>query len=168
MPRPTRTLTAVSLALFALACVCLAALAPVPRRAAAQTQSGSANMNAAKEEPKVTVSGRAVYDDTSRPVRRAHVILVAYDGRRKEYGALTDARGEFRIRGVTPGSYFAFTDVPGVLSPISFISTDILPRGEPDFGGMASYFDTVDVDGTEDRQLTVHARHGAVIAGKVS
>jgi protocatechuate 3,4-dioxygenase beta subunit len=171
MPRPTRALTAVTLALFALACVCLAALAPVPRRASAQTQGGSLNMNAAhaaKEEPRVTVSGRAVYDDTARPVRRAHVTLLAYDGRQKEYNALTDARGEFRITGVMPGSYFAFTDVPGVISPVSFISVDMLGRGTPDFSGMVSYFDTVEVDGAEDRQLTVHARRGAVIAGRVS
>jgi hypothetical protein len=170
MPRLTHKLTALSLILLSLACVCLAALVPVSRNASARTQN-MRNMNtsaAAKDEPKVSVFGHAVYDDTSRPVRRARIILQSFDGRRTEFSALTDARGEFRIVGVTPGSYFAFAIVPGVLSPVSFISLSALQQSAPDFSNAVGFFDTVDVDGKEDRQLTVHARRGATLAGKVA
>ena len=65
-------------ALFALAC---ALLAPVeagraPGRAASRpTQEMQQGRERPKPEANTTVRGRVVYDDTSRPVRRARLIL---------------------------------------------------------------------------------------------
>lgn len=161
-------------ALFALACALLvpveAGSAPHPRRARAQdTHRQQA------EEPDATpaasvVRGRVVYDDTSRPVRRARVLLITEDGSRGEHTALTDGRGDFVIRGVRAGTYYAFVDVPGVLSPLGFVSVEELRSGSgtPDLGEGRKYFDRIEVDGKEDLNVTVHARRGASIAGRVS
>lgn len=161
-------------ALFTLAC---ALLAPVeagnarrPHRARAQD-----TRKQQVEEPDATpadsvVRGRVVYDDTSRPVRRARVMLITDGGSRGEYAALTDARGDFVIRGVRAGTYYAFVDVPGVLSPVGFVSVEALRTASsaPDLGEGRKYFDLVEVDGKEDVNVTVHARRGASIAGRVS
>jgi hypothetical protein len=164
-------------ALFALAC---AFLAPTPTEAsrarartattrvrrAAQTQS---TRTQAEDESKAasTIHGRVVYEETSRPVRRARLMLVSEGGTRTDYGALTDAHGDFQINSVHAGSYFAFVDVPGVLTPIGFVSINDLRTGAPDLSEARGFFDVIEVDGRQDVHVTVHARRGAAIAGKV-
>ncbi|MDQ3919128.1 MAG: carboxypeptidase-like regulatory domain-containing protein [Acidobacteriota bacterium] len=163
MPPLSRKLAA-SLFLFALACVCVAALAPVSRRAAARVQTVSTRRNA---EPHASVYGRAVYEGTSRPVRRARVMLVNTANARPELSGLTDGRGEFRIANVPAGSYFAFVDVPGAISPLSFVNVSELLQGSPDFSPALKFFDTFETDGKEDKQIAVHARRGAALSGRV-
>jgi hypothetical protein len=163
MPPLSRKLAA-SLFLFALACVCVAALAPVSRRAAARVQTVSSQR---REEQRASVYGQAVYEGTSRPVRRARVMLVNMLDARPELSGLTDGRGEFRIANVPAGSYFAFADVPGVVSPLAFVNVSELIQGSPDFSGALKFFDTFETDGKEDRQITVHARRGAALSGRV-
>jgi hypothetical protein len=116
------------------------------------------------------VRGRVVYDDTSRPVRRARVMLITEGGGRGEYAALTDSRGDFQIRNVRAGTYHAFVDLPGVLSPVGFISVEEMRAGAgvPDLGEARKYFDRVEVDGKQDASVTVHARRGASISGRAS
>ncbi|MFL6333205.1 MAG: hypothetical protein ACJ754_07660 [Pyrinomonadaceae bacterium] len=116
------------------------------------------------------VRGRAVYDDTSRPVRRARVLLITDGGGRREYGALTDAHGDFQIKGVRAGAYYAFVDVPGVISPVGFVSLEDLRAspGPPQLGEGYKYFDRFEVDGKQDATVTVHARRGGAISGRVS
>ncbi|HEX8354430.1 MAG TPA: carboxypeptidase-like regulatory domain-containing protein, partial [Pyrinomonadaceae bacterium] len=162
-------------ALFALAC---ALLAPAEAgrepaesaRDARRATRGAQEPQAREPEAASTVRGRVVYDETSRPARRARVTLVGEGGARREYGALTDARGEFRIGGVRAGTYFAFVDVPGVLSPVAFVSIDELRGGGgvSDLGEGHAFFDLVEVDGKGDVDVTVHARRGASIAGRVT
>lgn len=161
MPPLTRKLAAAALFLLALACLCLAALAP-----AARVRAGSQR----REEPRATVYGRAVYEGTGRPVRRARVMLInTATNARPELVGLTDGRGEFRIANVPAGSYFAFADVPGVISPLAFVSVGDLMRGPgPDFGAALKFFDTFETDGREDKQITVHARRGAALSGRVA
>jgi hypothetical protein len=162
MPPLTRKLAAASLFLLALACLCLAALAPVAR-----VRAGSARRT---EEPRAAVYGRAVYEGTGRPVRRARVMLLnTATNARPELVGLTDGRGEFRIANVPAGSYFAFADVPGVISPLAFVSVGDLMRGSgPDFSAALKFFDTFETDGREDKQITVHARRGASLSGRVA
>jgi hypothetical protein len=159
-------------ALFALAC---ALLAPAEAGVARQRRPRSPNTNGPHEErpaePRESVvRGRAVYDDTSRPVRRARVMLITDAAGRSEFAALTDGRGEFRISGVPAGTYYAFVDVPGVLSPVGFVSVEEMRAsgGTPDLGEGRKFFDRVEVDGRADVTVTVHARRGAAIAGRVS
>ena len=161
-------------ALFALACALLVpAEAGSARRPRARAQN--THVQTVEDKPAVpdssTVRGRVVYDDTTRPVRRARVMLITEGGGgRSEYAALTDARGDFRIQGVRAGSYYAFVDVPGVLSPVGFISIDDLRASSvtPDLGEGRKFFDLVEVDGRADLTVTVHARRGASISGRVS
>ncbi|HEX7315491.1 MAG TPA: carboxypeptidase regulatory-like domain-containing protein [Pyrinomonadaceae bacterium] len=155
-------------ALFALACALLApAEAGSPR---AQDDVVRQRLEKADESSYSIVRGRVVYDDTSRPVRRARVMLITDGGGRSEHAALTDARGEFVIAGVSAGTYYAFVDVPGVMSPVGFISIDDLRAspGKPDLGEGRKFFDRIEVDGKQDVSVTVHARRGAALAGRVS
>lgn len=160
-------------ALSALACALLApAEAGAARR---QRRTPPANVRVPADgkpsPPAVSaVRGRVVYDDTTRPVRRARVTLVNGDGGRTEHVALTDSRGEFRIEGVPAGSYYASVDTPGVLSPFGFFSGE-RPRdasGMPDPGAGREFFDVIEVDGKQDLTVTVHARRGGAVSGRVS
>jgi hypothetical protein len=161
-------------ALFALA---VALLAPAEAGRARRPRPPRQNMReqqegkpAAPEES--VVRGRVVYDETSRPVRRGRVVLITDGGAtgHGEYAALTDARGDFRIKGVHPGTYYAYVDAPGVLSPVGFVSIEEmrLSSGVPDLGEARKFFDPVEVDGRADVNVTVHARRGAAISGRVA
>ncbi|MBV9923944.1 MAG: hypothetical protein JOZ96_02815 [Acidobacteria bacterium] len=159
-------------ALFALACALLApAEAGSARRPLRQDVRAPQEEKPAESEESV-VRGRVVYDETSRPVRRARVILVTEGDAagHGEYAALTNARGEFAIAGVRVGTYYAFVDVPGVLSPVGFVSIEEMrtASGMPDLGEARKFFDLVEVDGKQDLNITVHARRGAAISGRVS
>ncbi|HEX8560560.1 MAG TPA: carboxypeptidase-like regulatory domain-containing protein, partial [Pyrinomonadaceae bacterium] len=147
---------------------------PAARRAAQDDERQGAAQDderqSAEPADDSTVRGRAVYDDTNRPVRRANVVLFG-DGPRTEYSALTDARGEFSVGGVKAGTYLAFVDAPGALSPLAFVSLDELRSaraGMPDLGEGRALFDTVEVDGKRDVTVTVRARRGAAISGRVA
>lgn len=175
--RLTLTLTkwlAPAAALFALACALLApAEAGSPRRPRPRAQDDNLRQRAERdEEPADTlVRGRAVYDETNRPVRRARVMLINDGGSaRNEYAALTNARGEFFIANVRAGTYYAFVDVPGVMSPVGFASVGEMraSSGKPQLGEGRKFFDLVEVDGRADVTVTVHARRGASVAGRVS
>ena len=175
---PARTLAkwlAPTAALFALACALLAPVEAGSARRGTRTRAQDTHVQAVEENRDETpagsiVRGRAVYDDTSRPVRRARVMLITDGGGRGAYSATTDARGHFGIAGVRAGTYYAFVDVPGVLSPVGFVNIDELraASGTPDLSEGRKYFDRVEVDGKQDVTVTVHARRGASISGRVS
>lgn len=157
-------------AVCVLACALLAPAAP-STTAARRTRRATQEAQPAKKlpPPDSTVYGRVVYDDTSRPVRRARVLLVDETGSRPEHSALTDADGAFRIEHVRAGSYFAFVDIPGVLSPISFVrAAEMRGRNRPDFTEALKFFDMIEVDGKQDSRVTVRARRGASLSGRVT
>jgi hypothetical protein len=154
-------------ALFALACALLAPAAP----ATAARRAGQEAGREKKQSPPAdsTVYGRVVYDDSGRPGRRARVMLVDESGSRPEYNALTDGDGAFRIERVRAGSYFAFVDIPGVLSPVGFVRvSQVRGRSVTDFSEARKFFDTVDVDGKQDSRFNVRARRGAALSGRVT
>jgi hypothetical protein len=156
-------------ALFALACALLAPASPATSGARRARQEHEQATRRRSPRPESVVYGRAVYDDTSRPVRRARVMLVAETGSRPEYNGLTDSDGNFRIYDVSPGTYYAFADVPGALSPVAFVSFgELRGRGSPDFSEARRFFDVVEVDGGEDSRVTVHARRGGALSGRVT
>lgn len=175
MKRLTLTLSkwlAPAAALFALACALLApAEAGSPRRPRPRAQDDNVRQRAegADGPEDSVVRGRAVYDETSRPVRRARVILIT-DGGSGEYATTTDGRGDFVIAGVSAGTYYAFVDAPGVLSPVGFVGSEELSgsSGRPDLGEARRFFDRIEVDGSQDVSVTVRARRGAAISGRVS
>jgi hypothetical protein len=124
-----------------------------------------------KEKPPLrsTVYGRAVYYDTERPLRRVQVMLRSLTSfGPEELAAITNRRGEFRIEGVPAGRYFIGVNGRGVVSTDSFIDLDQNKENRFDFRGVREYFEEVEVDGKTDKQVTVRARRGGVITGKVS
>ncbi|MBA2645416.1 MAG: carboxypeptidase regulatory-like domain-containing protein [Pyrinomonadaceae bacterium] len=115
-----------------------------------------------------TVKGRAVYDDTGRPVRRARVTLVDPNERAKSRMGATDGRGEFRIERVAAGKYYAAVEAPGVLSLMSFYDFGDSTSEQIIFEQSKSYFEEVSVNGTSDVEVKIRARRGGVITGKVT
>ncbi|HZI17099.1 MAG TPA: carboxypeptidase-like regulatory domain-containing protein [Pyrinomonadaceae bacterium] len=115
------------------------------------------------------VFGRAVYEETGRPVRRARVVIFRPDGKGPEISAITDARGEFRAEGVRAGRYYVTVDAAGIVSPISLTPVEDLQGGAaPDLAAAAGFFDEIVVDGKGERELTVRARRGAALTGRVA
>jgi hypothetical protein len=87
--------------LFLLALICL------PAVAAAQVDKGES-----------TISGRVVFADTGKPVRRATVRLFSRLNHSPSRITWTNARGEYRFNEVAAGTYFVLAEIPGGLSPV--------------------------------------------------
>ena len=117
---------------------------------------------------KSTVKGRVVYEDTARPLRRSPVMLFQLtDG--PELTSATDREGKFVIKDVPAGIYFAVVNAPGVITPFAFMN--ITDKDQPesiDRKAVKEYCTEIVVDGTSDVEVTVHARRGGVISGKVT
>lgn len=169
LPRHTRQLT-LTLATFAFVVALAGAGASPVRRARAQEEEPAPPGE--KEERTCDVYGRALYAETGRPVRRSRVTLLSTGGNRTDLGALTNARGEFRIKNVRAGSYFISVDSPGMMSPVAFLSFDELQSNsfESAFasGGVRKFFEAIEVNGKDDKEVTVRAHRGAAIGGKVT
>jgi len=157
----------IALALASLACVCLAAWGIEPPLALAH-DAGATQEARRDEVPKAAVYGRVVYEGTSRPVRRARVMLLSPDGRGPEQLAgLTNARGEFRIKGVPAGRYVAAVDVAGVVSPVSLVALESVRSDILNFDEIVKHFDVFETTGKADKEVTVRARRGAALGGRV-
>ncbi|HEV2859721.1 MAG TPA: carboxypeptidase-like regulatory domain-containing protein [Pyrinomonadaceae bacterium] len=152
---------------FALMLACAVGWALGPRGASAE--AAGRGQESSEAGPEVAVYGRAVYEGSGRPVRRARLMLLSPDRQGRAREATTDARGEFRFRGVGPGRYFVAVDQPGLLSPVSFVDFGgARDRGAFDTSEVAKYFDIFEVDGKADKEVTARARRGAALAGRVS
>ncbi len=121
---------------------------------------------------KSIVRGRALYDDTGRPVRRAPILLLSATGRNEGGGSsgMTNVRGEFVIRNVRAGKYFVMVNAPGVVTPISFVDLRELSAG-PDGMNLTEVrknFEEVTVDGMNTVDVEVRAKRGGAISGRVS
>jgi hypothetical protein len=152
------------------------------RRASAQEEQeiATANVNAANQIPSnSTVRGRVVYEDTGLPVRRVGLLILRTDGAsnaRGEYSATTNTRGEFMLGGLAAGTYIAAVNAPGVVSPLAYMM--FAREGSPlRSNSMANLFDVDEVrqnfeqftvDGTNNATLTVRARRGGAISGRVT
>jgi hypothetical protein len=119
--------------------------------------------------PKSIVKGRVVYEDSSRPVRRSPIILFQLTNQRQELSSATDREGKFEIKDVPAGVYFAMVNSPGIITPLPFMNmTDTGPPESMDRKAIKEYCTEITVDGTSDVTVTVHARRGGAISGKVS
>ena len=118
--------------------------------------------------PKSVVKGRVVYDDNGSPVRRSPIMLLQLP----ERGQLTSATGRdgrFEIHDVPPGIYFVLVDSPGIITPLPFIEfSDGSPPETVDLKAAKEYCTQVAVDGTSNLDITVRARRGGAISGKVT
>ena len=121
--------------------------------------------------PKAVVKGRVVYDDTNDPVRRSRVNLVQLVNDRSNLTSATDRDGRFEIREVPAGVYFVLLESPGIISPISFLrgNSDNVGRPEAfDIKSLREYCTEIPVDGTNTVNVTVRARRGGAISGRVT
>ncbi|HKO35491.1 MAG TPA: carboxypeptidase regulatory-like domain-containing protein [Pyrinomonadaceae bacterium] len=122
------------------------------------------------EIPKFVVSGRVVYDNSERPVRRAQISLAQLpeQGSAGEYTSATDRDGRFAIAGVPAGVYFAFVNSPGIITPLAFASlAETGPSDSLDLKAIKEYCSEVVVDAS-DVDVTIRARRGGAISGKVT
>jgi Carboxypeptidase regulatory-like domain len=104
-----------------------------------------------------TVTGRAVYEDTGRPVRRAPVILLSTDGQSETRSSVTNADGEFSFKNVSSGDYRVVVGFPGHTNG-GFYWNNLEKRPGVD----------VNVDGSSTADVKVRAQRGASITGKVT
>jgi hypothetical protein len=122
-----------------------------------------------KQESGSTVYGRAIFHDSQRPARRVHVVmrsLTSYGP--EELSAITNTRGEFRIKNVPGGRYFIGVNGRGLVSTDSFINIGETRATRFDVPRLREYFEEVEVDGRADKQVVVRVHRGGIITGKVS
>jgi hypothetical protein len=103
-----------------------------------------------------TIHGRAIYQDTERPIRRASVVLISDAGSSESRSTVTDSRGEFTYKNVPAGRYYVIVNSPGYLN--GFPQIDLNKRKATE----------VTVDGTSSAEMVVHAERGGVITGKIT
>ena len=116
--------------------------------------------------PKASVKGRVVYGDSERPVRRTVINLVQLRGGRDLQSA-TDRSGRFVIPHVPAGRYYVMVNAPGIITPFSFVKITA-DRPEGWVGKVEDYCTEVEVNDDNDVEVTVHARAGGVVSGKVT
>ena len=119
--------------------------------------------------PTFTVKGRVVFDNTERPVRRTQIALMQLPSDRgSERSSATDRDGRFAIDNVPTGVYFAVVNAPGIISPLAFMTlTDKGPSENYDLKTIREYCTEIVVDGG-DVNVTIHARRGGAISGKIT
>lgn len=103
-----------------------------------------------------TIHGRAIYQDTERPVRRAPVVLVSGEESSQSRTTVTDGKGEFSFKNLPAGRYHIVVNSPGYLN--GFPQFDLNKRKATD----------VSVDGTSSAEAVVRAERGGVITGKIT
>ncbi len=123
--------------------------------------------------PTSTVRGRVFYAETSRPVRRASIMLMSSNmrGGPGEGSGLTDNEGNFEIKAVPAGIYYAMVNAPGVVSPMALIDFSKIERGRGDEKDAVEEafkdFEKIIVNGINDAYVQVAARRGGAIGGRV-
>src|ERR1051325_12168519 len=121
----------------------------------AQTEPGEESADVSRGETgtaKSVITGKAVYDDNGRPVRRASIMLIDLGNTQQspdKFSTATDVNGKFKIKNVPAGNYLVMVDAPGVLTPLAFINLEDRKSPTPaDFVEARQNFDEVVVDGT--------------------
>ncbi len=119
--------------------------------------------------PTFTVKGRVVFDDTNRAARRAQIALIQLaESRGAEHSSATDRDGRFVIDNVPTGVYFAMVNLPGIISPLAFMGLNERgPAESYDLKAIREYCTEIVVDGS-NVDVTVHARRGGAISGKIT
>jgi hypothetical protein len=110
------------------------------------------------------ISGRVIYADTARPVRRAKVMLFSDINRSPIRTTPANFRGEFRFNQVLAGSYLVVAEGPGIISPMSSFSITELGVGTNE----ESEYTRVTVDGNNAIRCEVRAVRSGTIKGTIT
>jgi Carboxypeptidase regulatory-like domain len=134
--------------------------------------SGDSGPNISSEmksavQANTTIRGRVYYEDTGRSVKRASIMLMSKPGNGgREFSAITDSNGNFQIKNIGAGTYYAMVNAPGVISPFAY--ADISRRG-PDEGLKDAFvkFEPITVNGINDIDVQIPAKRGGAISGRI-
>ena len=137
----------------------LLAIAGCPLIAAAQDEQ-----RPQKQTGNSIISGRVVYEDTGRPVRRASVMLYSDLNRSSVRTTPANVRGEFRFNEVVAGPYFVVAVAPGIVSPFSAFSITELGMN----GNQYVEYTRVTVDGKNATRCEIKAVRGGTIKGTIT
>lgn len=136
------------------------------------TETASPNPSPTPEEKRSTVRGKVVYEDTGRPVRRARIFLFGATGKGgPEMSGQTDSNGDFEIRNVPQGKYYAMVNSPGIVTPLGLVDDPKMFDREPDkafFEGAKNFLEEYSIDGKSDVKIEVKAKRGGAINGRVT
>jgi len=122
------------------------------------------NYQPTPEPPKSIVRGRVFYEDTGRAVKRTSIMLMGKGGGR-ELSGLTDNNGNFQIKGVIAGTYYAFVNAPGVVSPLAY--ADLTKTKNEGLDDAVEGFPAIVVNGINDIDVQVPARRGGAVSGRI-
>lgn len=140
---------------------------PVETRSA---DSGEANNSVEVKElepANTTIRGRVYYEDTGRSVKRASIMLMPKGlGGGREFSGITDADGNFQIKNVRAGTYYAMVNAPGVVSPFAYADISQL-REEEGTKDAFIKFEPITVNGINDLDVQVPAKRGGAISGRI-
>lgn len=137
--------------LFVVALICLPSIAVAQRSQAPAGQS--------------IVSGRVIFSDTGRPLRRAAVKLFANLDHPPVRTTPANQRGEFRFTEVAAGNYFVMAESPAIVSPQS--SFAISEFGINTYNTEADQT-RVTVDGKNTVRCEVRVTRAATIKGTIT
>lgn len=129
--------------------------------------AGCHSMASAQEEKPTgnsIISGRVLYADTGRSVRRASVMLYSDLGRSPVRVTAANARGEFRFNEVVGDSYFVVAEAPGIISPSSSFSITELGIG----GNHEADYTRVTVDGKNAIRCEIKVVRAGTIKGTIT
>lgn len=175
-PRPGRARAPFLLAALclSLACALNAAAQGSKKGGRGVADSAVAEEGAGENEPPTysVVRGRAVYEETGRPVRRGRVQLFPEATAPHGGGGasvLTGAQGEFEFKGVAAGRYLIAVNVAGALVPSSFSQYEGYGGGGPvDYAKARQHFQEIVADGVGEIEVSVRARRGGAVSGRVT
>lgn len=142
-----------------------ASMQNAPRPVAVNNSVIGGNYQPTPEPPSSTVRGRVYYEDTGRAVKRSSIMLITKDSRGREMSGLTDNNGRFEIKNVLAGTYYAFVNAPGVVSPLAY--ADISKPKNDGIDEAVEGFPAIVVSGIGDLDVEVPARRGGAISGRV-
>ena len=112
-----------------------------------------------------TITGRVLFADNGRPVRRATVHLLTNLNHPAVRTTPANNRGEFRFSEVAAGSYFVVAEAPGLIHPMSSFAVT-------EFGLTTTNIDAeqtrVTVDGKNTTRCEVRAIRAGTIKGTMS
>jgi hypothetical protein len=118
------------------------------------------------------IRGRVYYEDTGRAVKRTLIMFIADGSGPGEMTGLTDGDGNFMVKNVRAGTYYAVVNAPGVVSPVAYL--DFAKMGPGSAGGEKESlneafvnFDKIVVDGVNEVYVQVPAKRGGAISGRV-
>src|SRR5262249_28184802 len=90
------------------------------------------------------------------------------ESRVAEHSSATDREGRFAIENVPTGVYFAMVNLPGIISPLAFMTlSERGPSENYDLKAIREFCAEIIVDGS-NVDATIHARRAGVISGKIT